>query len=119
MRHKDPFDPNDEFVHFIYATHAEIALAYLQSAFFAKLNQHGSEFKLVQSMVRMNTREFIRKSKKSNTWSDPRHAGMSFYIDLNDLFSKNYRDYWESQMLNMAFYEPDYKNLDNLVQTMN
>lgn len=70
-------------------------------------------------MVRMNTRAFIRKSKKNNKRSDPRHAGMSFYIDLDELFTKNFREYWESQMLNIAFYEPDYKNLDNLVQTMN
>lgn len=47
MRHKDPFEPTDEFVHFIFATHAEIALAYLQSIFFNKLSQNGSDFKLV------------------------------------------------------------------------
>ena len=96
-RHKDPFNSSDEFVHFIYTTHAEIALAYLQSVFFKKLSKNGSEFKLVQSMVRMNYREFVRKGKQNKTKRlDPRHAGMGFYIDLHEFFSKNYREYWES-----------------------
>ena len=42
---------------------------------------------------------------------------MDFYVDLDAFFKTHYKDYWNdglSENLNIAFYEPDYKKLDNL-----
>lgn len=75
-----------------------------------------AEFKIVQSMVRLNLDQIVRKSSKQKT-VDPRNAGMDFYIDLDAFFKTHYKDYWNdglSEKLNIAFYEPDYKKLDNL-----
>ena len=40
---------------------------------------------------------------------------MDFYNDLESFFKYNYEEYWNSGALKVAFYEPDLKNLDNLI----
>lgn len=44
---------------------------------------------------------------------------MDFYSDLDLFFKHNYAQYWDSGALKVAFYEPDFKNLDNMIQQMN
>lgn len=68
-------------------------------------------------MIRVNQDEIIRKTRKNHK-VDCRHAGMNFYSDLDVFLKHNYEQYWESgnsDKMKIAFYEPDFKNLDNLI----
>ena len=50
---------------------------------------------------------------------DCRHAGMDFYCDLDAYFKMQYEEKWNSgnsEYFKIAFYEPDFKKLDNLLQ---
>lgn len=73
--------------------------------------------KIVQSMIRVNNKDLIRRSKKSEV-CDLRHAGIDFFFDVHKIMQGYHREYWQSESTSIAFYESDMKNLDNLIKQM-
>lgn len=51
-------------VQFIYKRQTEIALAFVKSIFFDKMCENRCNLKIMQSMIRVNNRDIIRRTKK-------------------------------------------------------